>query len=91
MTIKPGPTTTDSGQRRERTGGNGETDTRDRVINAAGYYPWNITILCLACNGAKGDHSLAELADGCDRHRTCAARRHDMRDWARGLMALQAA
>ncbi len=35
MTIKPGPTTTDSGQRRERTGGSGETDTRDRVINAA--------------------------------------------------------
>ena len=35
MTIKPGPTTTEGGHRRERTSGSGEMDTRDRVINAA--------------------------------------------------------
>ena len=35
MTIKPVRTATDGGPRRLRTGGNGEIDTRDRVINAA--------------------------------------------------------
>ena len=35
VTIKPSPTTADGGQRRDRIGGNGEIDTRDRVIKAA--------------------------------------------------------
>lgn len=35
MTIKPDSTSTDGGQRRERTNGNGESDTRERVISAA--------------------------------------------------------
>ena len=35
MTVKPDTTTADGGQRRERTEGNGEIDTRDRVIKAA--------------------------------------------------------
>jgi AcrR family transcriptional regulator len=35
VTIKPDSTSTDGGQRRERTNGNGESDTRERVISAA--------------------------------------------------------
>lgn len=63
----------------------------DRIDNGRGYEPGNVHVICMRDNSAKQDHTLAELAHGCDRHKSCGADRPALRSWARRHLSLAAA